>query len=1782
MRLPSRCPLWRLVSRLLCILLVAQSYRALAGVQIDRRPWIPAAAVSAQVRTEPPAKTREAARAKPQERAGSAEQGNTPPSPPGRSFGRPAPVQELRPPASAAESSLSAGWNLISLEGRPADARPQAVFGQGSGVSQVFVFDACDAADPWKVWDAANPADGDLASLDPAKGLWVESSSGATLPAAEPLSTVTLHLCQGWNLIGYPLDRARPVASALASIAGKYRRVFGFDVRDAADPWELFDVDVPSWANDLQTFQPGRGYWILVTEDTDLVLSSQPSAPVLQIASPLDLSEVTSRTEIQGSVAGDVGEWRLSARPAGEEDWTPLASGNAPANGALGMFDPTLLLNGMVEIELAATDLDGQITSTSISVVVDGQQKIGNFTLSYRDLEVPLSGLPVEVFRVYDSRDLRKRDFGVGWTLAIRQGSYRNNRPPGEGWQIGQKFLPCDTVSERLGHLTTIRISDREIYRFRVALRTPVPGLDGCYAQAVFVLVQGSIPGAALDILGNTQVLYPTGYTDVLDVDSGAVFEPQQVRLMTRDGRIFDLHLVDGVTRVQDSNGNEVGISPSGLVHSAGPSVGFERDQEGRITRITDTEGKSLDYTYDTAGDLVEVRDRDGHGTRFLYDGSHRLLEFEDPRGVRPVRNEYDAAGRLVRHIDAFGRSLSYDHQLDDRREVVTDRLGHSKLYEYDLRGNIVRTVDAAGHETLRTFDGRGNVLTESDALGNITQQTYDANGELISRVDPEGNRLSYVRDGRGEAVSYTDPAGGLHQYAYDAKGNLLSVTEPTGSTTSFSYDERGNVISETDAEGNVKTYEVDERGNRTRETDALGNVTSSTYRSDGVLLSRTTTRTVNGAAETLVWTYAYDSAGQPVRETGPDGLSSSTVYDAFGLPVARIDRAGRRTEMVYDSLGRLLRTSFPDGTSEELAYDAEGRCVSRVDRAGRTWRYEYDALGRLTRTILPDGSATASEYDAAGRLVSSTDARGHATRFEYDRAGRQTAVQDALGRRTAFTYDAAGNQTSMTDPAGRRTSHDYDAAGRLIRTEFPDGSSRSYAYDRLGRRTSETDAENRTTRYEYDAVGRLVRVVDPLGGVTRYGYDEVGNRVSQTDASGRTTTFSYDGLGRMTGRGLPSGRSETLGWDAAGDLVSRVTPAGHAIGFQYDSNHRLLRKTYPDGSEVSYAYTASGRRAAVTDARGTTLYEHDSLDRLTRLVDPDGRSLSYGYDAAGNRTSLTAKIGAHEMTSLFTWDELNRLVQVTDPAGGVYGTVYDAAGDRASLAYPNGVSTVFSYDGLDRLTGLVTRAADGAVVQSHSYQLGPAGHRLQVSEPDATRSYGYDAGHRLTSDRLVPEAAPGREWNFGYDPAGNRLSEARTDESGTRQIDSTYDAGGRQVTMGADVRTWDGGGNLTGSSEAGTTYAWDYEGRLIRATKADGTVVEHVYDADGNRVRTKVIRAGVVSTVDFLVDPGAGLSQVVAESTDGNGFSAFYVRGTDLLGVLRPDGSRYYHADALGSIHALTDSTGAVTDTYSYESYGSLLEHTGSDPSPYRFAGEALDSETGLYYLRARWLDPKAGAFVSLDPFPGRIEDPRTLNPYGYAFTDPVNVADPSGLWPEWLKYALVGTAVHQEIGVHFKSAGIDRAANLSIRKLLALAIGGCEPSPAVCLLRPDLIDYGTGEIYEIKPEKQRNIGLAQLAVYVALMNLNSNEGSIVWFPGFSYTPPPKLFIAAYGGWDVTVTPPKVGVIGYEVWERSKDDDNLRIQPLDPKVIQVLTMAALTAFLAQLTLAMMRKPVAI
>ncbi|MFH1926992.1 MAG: hypothetical protein ABIK79_02280, partial [Chloroflexota bacterium] len=185
--------------------------------------------------------------------------------------------------APAAVVPLQPGWNLVSVPVHPNDISAAAVLSTIAGeYDAVYAYDASDEVSPWKQLDPSVPSfANDLLTIDETKGLWLHGTSATTWTFPDytlPAGITPLH--PGWNLVGYPLQDAQPIAEALASIEGNYTLVYTQDPSDQADPWKTFDPAAPPWSNELTQMVPGRGYWILVTQPCEWSLGSQ-SDPAL-------------------------------------------------------------------------------------------------------------------------------------------------------------------------------------------------------------------------------------------------------------------------------------------------------------------------------------------------------------------------------------------------------------------------------------------------------------------------------------------------------------------------------------------------------------------------------------------------------------------------------------------------------------------------------------------------------------------------------------------------------------------------------------------------------------------------------------------------------------------------------------------------------------------------------------------------------------------------------------------------------------------------------------------------------------------------------------------------------------------------------------------------------------------------------------------------------------------------------------------------------------------------------------------------------------------------------------------------------------------------------------------------------------------------------------------------------------------------------------------------------------------------------------------------------------
>lgn len=923
------------------------------------------------------------------------------------------------------------------------------------------------------------------------------------------------------------------------------------------------------------------------------------------------------------------------------------------------------------------------------------------------------------------------------------------------------------------------------------------------------------------------------------------------------------------------------------------------------------------------------VTEGDGTKTVYYFNGSY----YTPKTSAYPILT-MNGNGATLQYKDG----TSYAFNSAGEITSLSDRNSNALTLTY-TSGHLSEIADPSGRTVSFTYNAGSRISTITDPGGNIHTFTYS--GSTLSGVSSQitglGTRASsYTYDGSGFMLSKTEADGFTTTYAYDSTHKVTGSTDPQGRTRAVSYNASFQQTQLTEKDGGLWTFHFDSTvGGLTQKTDPLGNSKSFTYDSNRNLSTVTDQRG-------YVTAYSYDSLGNVAAITDAIGHIRSYTYNALNKPLTVANPDNTTVGMGYDSRGNLTSVTDQAGAVTQYAYDVSGNLTSVTDALGNITTLSYNPQGYLVSITEPTGAVTTLGYDSAGNMISVTDALGHLAQYQYNGLGKVTQITDPEGHATLFAYDLNGNTASVTDGNGNTMSYTYNYQGQVASVTDAVSTVTTLTYGGTGcpscgsgvdKLTALTDAKGNTTNFLYDTVGRLTRQTNPTGSYKAYTYDAAGNLSSMTDENGNSTSYTYDALNRLIQESFPGGTAKTFGYDAMGRMVN-------------GGNQNL---------SYTIVYDVAGRLLSVLDSVGrTSAYLHDALGRRTQMTTPDGRIITYGYDAGSRLSQISAG---------------------TD----VFGYSYDLQGRRTALDFPNGVSTTYSYSAASNLTGINITISQQTLINQFLYTCDNTRNKTSLADLAGLHSYTYDPIYQLTQ---ATHPSPDPTEQYAYDPVGNRTGTTVTANNSLLE-DSLF------------TYAYDGNGNLTSKTEKATgivtTYAWDYENRLVSVTSASLSA-QYQYDPFGRRIQ---------KTVNGVTSRYAYDGPNIVTQYDGNSnLTAGYVHNLaidDPLSVTQTAGSFYYHKDSLGTVTDLTDSTGLTVQAYDFDSFGNIVGISGSLTQPFTFTGREYDPETGLYFYRARYYDAKAGRFISRDPigFAGGI------NQYRMVSNNPLNFTDPLGLDP-------------------------------------------------------------------------------------------------------------------------------------------------------------------------------------
>ena len=478
------------------------------------------------------------------------------------------------------------------------------------------------------------------------------------------------------------------------------------------------------------------------------------------------------------------------------------------------------------------------------------------------------------------------------------------------------------------------------------------------------------------------------------------------------------------------------------------------------------------------------------------------------------------------------------------------------------------------------------------------------------------------------------------------------------------------------------------------------------------------------------------------------------------------------------------------------------------------------------------------------------------------------------------------------------------------------------------------------------------------------YGYDVVSNVLSVVNkaaipekgkAGGQMSyNYTYDALYRLsTASGTYKGADNKA--------------ASYTLSMGYDNMHRITSKkqhlsqtgvqfegTLNAGYELAYTYGKdAGRKFQLDNVRDINYRTEETPTESMNI----NNGHKYTYDLNGNlvytNTSRVKRDGKEDEKATeqkYRWDEENRLMVLSDNSKTSRYT-YNAAGERIMKSY--GTMEGVYINGAPQ--GITLTNVDFRLHQDKMSKLFCAWFALKFHETDNFTLYPASilsvnknrfTKHYFLGDKRIASKIGTGLFNNVYGRNGSYVTAGQQDYAERmNQIQTQKEAYYKKVGVAPGVPT-------------------------EKSAYGDPENTGVGYNAVLTELGNHDVPQGWIQTPHPNTTPGTNPGAPVSwnNPTNPDDPQAGY-------GYIPNDTTKeetfFYHSDHLGSTSYITDEHANITQYDAYLPYGELLvdEHSSSEDLPYKFNSKQFDEETGLYYYRARYMNPVISLWYGVDP---------------------------------------------------------------------------------------------------------------------------------------------------------------------------------------------------------------------
>ncbi len=989
-------------------------------------------------------------------------------------------------------------------------------------------------------------------------------------------------------------------------------------------------------------------------------------------------------------------------------------------------------------------------------------------------------------------------------------------------------------------------------------------------------------------------------------------------------------------------------------------------------------------YSYDDKGNIISAKDTNNAQTSFTYNSTNDLIKAVDPKGGN-FTYQYNSKRNLVSAQSPAGTCYSFAY--DGCGNIVESSLGH--LQNPNLVSNGDFSMDTT-HWDIASTNNSGT-LNHDNALELISIPS-DPNNSISAwqEIDVKAN-TTYTLSGKIK----TQLTEGEAYFRVDAIDN-------TGSTVQVTTNQFVAVTGSNDWLERVHTFTTDANAAKVRVHLCLTDANSQgSAWFDAIQLEEGSTVS------------AFNMLSNSDFEQGSSGVPSGfKKVTASGSPVFTLDSSAKQGS----------KSAKISASSSSVGYLALDQEVHLKPNTRYTISFWIKGTGLTASTTV----ATAYCTDSSGQNSTELFKYLSGGDFEWRNVTKTFTTPDTgtylsnlqLGFVTASSgqvfFDAVTLKEEGVVVKASYTS-DYNYLRKIY--DIAGNATATYNYTTDGLKTGEvasvTDGAGNIQAYTYDILSRVKEVSDNTSGTSvNYTYNNLDS-LQKISRAQFDYVFAYDSLGRMTQVKAGSNTLVTHAYDSqTGNLVETTFGNNQALQYTYDALDRLQGVKYNNSTKHLYDYDARGNIVKVTDNVNnvTTYYTYDLADRLLSMRDSTGRYVVYEYDKNNNATGIMEVIDGISHKSSVQYNEDNTLKSITINSGASFRYFYDEHGrpnrviTRGNDATEETFYTNYHYNERGLLGALEHN------LESYTYEYDAKGNITKITEGNGHEAaYTYDSLNQLKTETRNT----GTSVAYAYDSHGNMTSRTKTiqvSEGETEVKEYVYTYGLDRlvgieekvngVTANTKTLTYDGAGNLLNDGEF--TYTWQM-GRQLQGISGNDLTTSYKYNENG--LRTQKTINGQTHEYTLL---GSSVTREIIRDEDGDIlWTIHYSYAADSTPVsMNANGAEYYYLkNAQGDITHIVDSDGNEVAAYEYDAWGNHLSVTGGDIAelnPYRYRGYRYDSETGLFYVGARYYDPEIGRFINADAALGQIGNVQGSNMFAYAFNNPVMYDDPTGNWPK------------------------------------------------------------------------------------------------------------------------------------------------------------------------------------